>query len=172
MNILFKIKKIVDAMITALAIILMSSIVLFTFAQVILRNFFTIHLTELENIVRSEVLWIAFIGAVLTSLRGRHISIDILPRYLKGKARKVLLIVLDISAMIICFILAWYSIKFIQLEISLGTTIGMNIPAWIPELILPIGFFLLAISFPLKLVKPPEEEQIEKDINTKPVDVR
>lgn len=172
MNILFKIKKIVDAMITALAIILMSSIVLFTFAQVILRNFFTIHLTELENIVRSEVLWIAFIGAVLTSLRGRHISIDILPRYLKGKARKVLLIVLDISAMTICFILAWYSIKFIQLEISLGTTIGMNIQAWIPELILPIGFFLLAISFPLKLVKPPEEEQIEKDINTKPVDVR
>ena len=172
MNILFKIKKIVDAIITALAIILMSSIVLFTFAQVILRNFFTIHLTELENIVRSEVLWIAFIGAVLTSLRGRHISIDILPRYLKGKARKILLIVLDISAMIICFILSWYSIKFIQLEISLGTTVGMNIPAWIPELILPIGFILLAISFPLKLVKPPEEEQIEKDINTKPVDVR
>lgn len=172
MKILLKIKKIIDAIITALSIILMSSIVLFTFAQVILRNFFTIHLTELENIVRSEVLWIAFIGAVLTSLRGRHISIDILPRYLKGKARKILLIILDFSAMIICFILAWYSIKFIQLEISLGTTVGMNIPAWIPELILPIGFILLAISFPLKLVKPPEEEQIEKDINTKPVDVQ
>ncbi|HMA61883.1 MAG TPA: TRAP transporter small permease [bacterium] len=172
MNILIKIKKTVDAIITALAIILMSSIVLFTFAQVILRNFFTIHLTELENIVRSEVLWIAFIGAVLTSLRGRHISIDILPRYLKGKARKILLIILDVSAMIICFILAWYSVKFIQLEISLGTTVGMNIPAWIPELILPIGFILLAISFPLKLVEAPDEEQLEKDINTKPVDVK
>jgi len=157
MKILLKIKKIVNLLITALAIILLSTIVLFTFAQVILRNFFKIHLTEIENIVRSEVLWIAFIGAVLTSLQGRHISIDILPRYLKGKAKKILLVILDLSAMTICLILAWYSIKFIQLEISLGTTVGMSIPAWIPELILPVGFFLLAISFPLKLV---DEEKV------------
>lgn len=167
MKILLKIKKIVDILITTLAIILLSTIVLFTFSQVVLRNFFSIHVTELENIVRSEVLWIALIGAILTSLRGKHISIDILPRYLKGRARKILLIILDVSAMMICFLLAWYSIKFIQLEISLGTTVGMNIPAWIPELILPIGFFLLGVSFPLKLVEEPQESATVQNINTK-----
>ena len=166
MKILQKIKKIVDILVTSLAIILLSSIVLFTFTQVVLRNLFSIHITEIENIVRSEVLWIALIGAILTSLRGRHISIDILPRYLKGKARKILLVTLDLSAMAICFILAWYSIKFIQLEISLGTTVGMNIPAWIPELILPIGFILLGISFPLKLVEEPEAPSVVQNINT------
>ncbi|MCF7886265.1 MAG: TRAP transporter small permease [Candidatus Marinimicrobia bacterium] len=171
MKILVKIKQIIDIMITGLAILLMSTIVLFTFAQVVLRNFLSIHLTELENIVRSEVLWIAFIGAVLTSLRGRHISIDILPRYLKGRAKKILAIVLDLSAMTICLILAWYSTKFIQLEISLGTTVGLNIPAWIPELILPIGFILLALSFPLKLVDLPQENSQIKDINAKRMDI-
>ena len=166
MKILRIIKKIVDIIITSLAIILLSSIVLFTFAQVVLRNFFSIHVTELENIVRSEVLWIALVGAILTSLRGRHISIDILPRYLKGRSKKILLIILDFSAMFICFMLGYYSIKFIQLEISLGTTVGMNIPAWIPELILPIGFFLLGISFPLKLIDEDEKPAPVQNINT------
>jgi len=149
MDILRKIQDIVELIITGVAIFLMATIVLLTFLQIIFRNFLAVSFTQIGEIVRSEILWIAFVGAILTTLQGKHISIDVLPRYLSGKMQDVLKKILNAAAAIICLILFWYSISFIKLEMTMGTTTGPGIPAWILELILPIGFLLLALSFVL-----------------------
>lgn len=147
-----KLRLIVDKIATWLAVGLMLALVTLSFTQVVLRNFFSIGFSAVEEFMRNGVLWIAFIGAVLTTLRGRHISIDILPRYLRGKARKILAWILALLPSIICLVLAYYSILFVKLEIEMNSTIAGFFPAWIIELIIPVGFILLAVSFPLRLL--------------------
>ncbi len=154
-----RIRKIVENTATGLAVFLMLSLILLSFLQVILRNFFSMAFSTVETLIRHEVLWIAFIGAALTTLRGRHISIDILPRYLKGKVKLILQWIISLSATVICLVLCWYSILFIQMEIEFGTKIGDLIPAWIVQIILPLGFLLLALSFPLRTLEGREQKQ-------------
>jgi len=153
---LSKFRLIIEKIITALAVFLMLSLAVMAFIQVILRNFFAIGLNAVDELMRNGVLWIAFIGAALTTLRSRHIAIDILPRLLKGKVRRVLNRILNLTASLICVILGWYAAKFVQLEIDMHSTIAGVIPAWIIEIILPVGFFLLALTFLLRRSDKPQ----------------
>jgi TRAP-type C4-dicarboxylate transport system permease small subunit len=121
------------------------------FSQVIMRNFFGIGINALEEIMRNSVLWIALIGGILTTLRGKHIAIDIVSRILPNRFRPIHNAILNIFASLVCLVLTWLSIQFLQLEIEMGSKIARIIPAWIIEIILPVGFFLLAISFFLKI---------------------
>jgi len=145
-----KIRKIIDIFLTGMAVFLMLSLIVFSFIQVMLRNLFGISMNSADEFMRNGVLWIAFIGAVLTTLRGKHISIDILPRLVTGKGKKILDWTLTISAAMICLVMTFYSVKFIILEIEMKSVIAGFCPAWLIESIIPVGFFLLAISFPLR----------------------
>lgn len=155
-----KIHTILEKTATGMAVFLLLSLVVLSFIQVVLRNLFSMGLNLVEEFMRNGVLWIAFVGAVLTTLRGKHISIDILPRLLKSTSKKILLWILSVLASIICLVLSWLAISFIRLEIETGSTIGGVFPAWIIELIIPIGFILLALSFPLKMLEGNNKEGI------------
>jgi len=78
--------------------------------------------------------------------------LSLLPRLLKGKARLALNRILNLTAGLICLILGWYAWKFILLEIEMHSQIAGVIPAWIVEIILPVGFLLLALTFFLKIL--------------------
>ncbi|MBD3163147.1 MAG: TRAP transporter small permease subunit, partial [Candidatus Eisenbacteria bacterium] len=50
--------------------------------QVVLRNFFQIGLLWIDPLVRTLLLWVAFLGAFAAAGRARHIRIDVLGRLL------------------------------------------------------------------------------------------
>ena len=159
-----KIRRLIEKIASGMAIALLLMLVVLAFIQVILRNLFSIGLNLVEESMRNGVLWIGFIGALLTTLRAKHISIDILPRIVQGRSRRVLDWILAICSSVICLVLGFYSMKFVQLEIETGAQIGGAIPAWTFEIILPLGFLLLAIAFILsivRLVALPEESKSE-----------
>ncbi|RKY54841.1 MAG: TRAP transporter small permease [Candidatus Neomarinimicrobiota bacterium] len=145
-----KIRITIEKITTAMAVFLMLSLVILAFLQVVLRNFFSIGFSAVEEFMRNGVLWIALVGAVLTTFRGKHISVDILLRYLSSTPKKIVTWIITAFASFMCIIMTWYSILFIKMEIESGSVIGGFCPAWIIEIILPVGFLLLAISFPIK----------------------
>lgn len=153
-----KIRIAIEKITTAMAVFIMLSLVMLSFLQVILRNFFSIGFNAVEELMRNGVLWITFIGAILTTLRGKHISIDILLRNLNSTPKKVVSWIISIFASFMCIIMTWYSISFVKLEIETNSIIGGFCPAWIIEIILPVGFLLLAISFPIKLLDNKQSE--------------
>lgn len=159
LSMLNKFRLLIEKCVTALAVVLMLSLAVMAFLQVILRNFFAIGLNIVDELMRNGVLWIALVGAVLTTLRSKHISVDILPRILKGKTRLILNWILNLTSGVICLALSWYAWQFVRLEISMKSVIAGVIPAWTIEIILPVGFFLLALTFPLRLI---ENSQTEK----------
>lgn len=154
-----KIRLFIEKITTWLAVFLMLLLVVLSFSQVVLRNFFATGFNAFEELMRNAVLWIAFIGATLTTLRGKHISIDILPRFAKGRFKIILNWALSITASLICFYMSWLGLQFLKLEIDLTSVIAGSIPAWIIEIIIPVGFLLLAITFPLRVLDSQNDEK-------------
>ena len=154
---LLKFKSILTIFFRWLALLIILSMLLITSGQVILRNFFGINLNRASEIARQEVIWLTFIGAILTTLNSKHIGIDLLSKIITGKSQRILSIVLNISAAIICFIFTYYSINFLKMEIEFAATIANIFPAWIFQIIIPAGFLFMAVAFLLNLVNDKEE---------------
>jgi TRAP-type C4-dicarboxylate transport system permease small subunit len=131
-------------------IVLISVMVVMAFFQVVLRNLFATGLLWGDIFLRHLVLWVGFIGASLATRESKHINIDILSRFLSTSKLPFLRLAIDLITATVCFILARAGYIFIKFEIEAGTTLFKDIPAWIFQIIIPIGFALIGFRFVLK----------------------
>ena len=152
-----KIGNIMEKSFSWFSLFILLVMLLITVAQIILRNFFDINFTLAGEIARQGVIWLTFAGAVLTTLKNKHIAIDLLSRIISQKYKKKLLAILNISAAVICFILTYFSINFLKMEIEFASTIADKIPAWTFQVIIPAGFFFMALAFLLNIFTSEEE---------------
>jgi len=136
-----------------LIIVLLSVMVLFAFSQVILRNVLSTGILWADIFLRHLVLWVGFIGASLATRESKHINIDILTRFVSKSKQPYFKIFIDLISAGVCFVLAKAGYKFLSYEIEAGTTLFNNVPAWIFQLIIPVGFFLIGFRFLLNLIE-------------------
>jgi len=154
---ILKIRRFIEIFFSWFSLIILLSMLLITVSQVILRNLFGISLNLASEIARQEVIWLTFTGGILTTLKNKHIAIDLLSRILSEKYKTILSIILNISAAIICGFLTWFSINFLKMEIEFASTIADKIPSWTFQVIIPVGFFFMALSFLLNIFYQEEE---------------
>lgn len=136
-----------------LIIALLSVMVLFAFFQVILRNVLSTGILWADIFLRHLVLWVGFIGASLATRESKHINIDILTRFVSKSKQVYFKIFIDLISAGVCLVLARAGYKFLSYEIEAGTTLFNDIPAWIFQLIIPVGFFLIGFRFLLNLIE-------------------
>lgn len=132
---------------TILLIIILLSMILLAFLQVILRNFFHTSILWADTLLRHLVLWIGFIGASLATKELRHINIDALSRLLSRTAKKITLIIINLFAGAVCLFLLRAAITFVQSEKQAGSILFAGIPTWIFQIIIVIGFGLMMLRF-------------------------
>lgn len=123
------------------------------FLQIVLRNLFSTGLDWGDSFLRNLVLWIGFIGATLATREGKHINIDIVSRWLPALGRNVISFMTHLFSFSVCCLLTYAALKFIKNEFQMGDRTLLNIPVWIPEMILPITFILMAFRFCLRAWK-------------------
>ncbi|MBN2279971.1 MAG: TRAP transporter small permease subunit [Candidatus Marinimicrobia bacterium] len=133
------------------SLVILSAMLLITITQIFLRNLFGINLTIAGEIARQGVIWLTFTGGILTTLAEKHIAIDIMPRFLKGKVQKILLILTNFTAVMITGFLAYFSVNFLKFEIEFASKIADQFPAWTFQIIIPIGFTFIALAFLLNI---------------------
>lgn len=126
--------------------------VVLSFLQVILRNFFNTGLLWADIFLRHLVLWVGFIGASLATRNDRHINIDLLSRLVSKKYLIPIKITTQLFAIVIGIILARASYLFVMSEKEAGAIVFSNIPSWYIQIILPVGFSLIVIRFLLKIL--------------------
>jgi len=131
----------------ALLITLLLVMMVMAFLQVVLRNVFSSGIIWADILLRHLVLWISFLGAALATSIERHISIDALTRFLSHKARHISKVITNLFAAVICYFMMKASITFVGYEISDGHTVYGQIPSWYAQIIIPVGFGLLAFHF-------------------------
>jgi TRAP-type C4-dicarboxylate transport system permease small subunit len=136
-----------------LIITFLSLMIFVAFLQIVLRNVFSTGLDWGDSFLRNLVLWIGFIGATLATKEGKHINIDIISRWLPSLGRNIVRLITHLFSFSVCCLLTYAALKFIRNEVQMGNRTLLNIPAWIPEMILPMTFGLMTFRFGLRAFK-------------------
>ena len=123
-----------------LLVLLLTAMIGLAGSQILLRNLFDSGIGWADPVLRVLVLWVGMLGAMIATQQDKHIRIDLLTRYLSPTWRERTAHLNHLFSAIVCGLLAWHSGRFVYFEWQDGNTLINNIPVWIAELILPIGY--------------------------------
>jgi C4-dicarboxylate transporter, DctQ subunit len=152
MNIIKKIEDLLIKFELIILIIMLGTMVLLAFLQVVLRNIFSTGFLWADTFLRYLVVWVGFLGASIAAKEEKHINIDALSRFLKPTLQNIASIITNGVAAVVCYYMFTASIQFIQIGIPEGTTLFNNISIIYFIIIIPAGFLLMALHFGLRVV--------------------
>jgi TRAP-type C4-dicarboxylate transport system permease small subunit len=132
---------------TVLVTILLALMILMAFSQIVLRNFFSSGIDWSDALIRYLVVWVTFVGAAIAAKEGKHITFDLLSRWLTDTGTMAIEALSNFFSAGICSLLTVAAAKFIWFEYQMGSTAFLNLPAWVPELIMPVAFGLMSLRF-------------------------
>jgi len=134
--------------------LLLGGLVLLAAAQILMRNLLDAGLPWADPLLRLLVLWLGLAGALAATRENKQIRIDLLSRFLPEWLRSWVDRFTAAFTAIVCGLLAWHGGRLVWLEYQDGTIIAPGIPAWTAELIIPLGFGLMALRFALQSLLP------------------
>jgi TRAP-type C4-dicarboxylate transport system permease small subunit len=135
---------------TALLVVLLGSLIVFSSTQILLRNVFSIGVTWGDGFTRLLVLWIALVGALAASSEGRHITVGALVRWLPPALQSAAAIIADVFAALLAAAFAWFSFVFVRDSWDFQDTLFDGLPAWPFQAIMPAAFGLIALRYLLR----------------------
>jgi len=141
-----------------LVYVMLGMMVFFTFCRIMLRAIYThLHIKWAnilmgnmewsDTLVRLLVLWLSFVGASLLTSDNGHIKIDLFSASKKGKWNSFREMVISLFCIVICVVMLKVCIGYIFLEMEFGGELFLNIPSWIGQIILPVGFGSILFRF-------------------------
>lgn len=142
-KIVLLLQKLEDGILIGLLLLMIFIAVL----QIFLRNLFDSGILWGDPLVRTLVLWIGLIGAMVASRDNHHIRIDLISRYLPGPVKKLAARMISIFTTLVCAMMAYYSLVFVVMEKNTGEPAFAMIPAWLCESILPISFAIISFRY-------------------------
>lgn len=134
---------------SGLLVVLLMSMVLLSAAQILLRNAFDVGFYWSDELLRMLVLWVALAGAVAASRTDKHISINLLDSLLNGRALLAAKCVVHAFSAAICGLVTRVSIAFLATSREYGDVLLGGVPAWMLQLVLPLGFGLICYRYVL-----------------------
>jgi C4-dicarboxylate transporter DctQ subunit len=138
-------------------VVFLSAMVILSFTQVVLRNFFDTGLLWADPIVRHLVIWGGFTAAAIAAAEGRHIGIDALTKFFSPRWKSAAAVFTNLFAVVACWYLSTAAWTFLLAEKEAGDQIVLSIPTWIAILIIPGGYLLMAMHFLIRTVHSAEE---------------
>ncbi len=137
----------------AVLVIILSGMILLAAGQIVARNVSGFGFIWSDELLRMLVLWIAVAGAVAASRTDKNINIAILDRFLPPRLNDIVKIIIDLFTAGICAVVTWYSINFVRTSYEYGDVLLGDVPAWILQLVMPIGFGLISWRYTLFFLK-------------------
>jgi len=124
-----------------------AAIVVFSATQILLRNVFDAGIIWISPLLGVLVLWVGLLGALLATRNRAHIKINILETYLPQKYKLIVQAVSNLFSAVILFVLTFYSIEFVKLDLDTTLVVFGSVPVWVAQIILPATFMLMALRF-------------------------
>jgi TRAP-type C4-dicarboxylate transport system permease small subunit len=122
--------------------------------QVVLRNFFDSGLYWSDSLVRVAVLWVALVGAMVASRDDSHIRIDLVSRLVSPAYKHWVERLTRLFTFIVLCLFTWGSGNFVYYEYVDEAIAFGDVPAWMLEVIMPIGGGVMAVRYLLLAIKP------------------
>ncbi len=129
-------------------IVMMGTMALLVFANVVSRYLFNHSLVWVEELTQYQMIWIAWLGAGLALREGRHVSVDLLEDALPDGARRVLRGAIALTMLGFLLALGWYGMQIVAFTWNQETPM-LGVRTGIPYLGIPIGALLCALHLVL-----------------------
>ncbi len=150
MKLLYKIEKAIYNIELTAIVILLLSLSVFAFSQVVLRNFFSFSIIWMAVYNNMALLVLAMLGASIatTSFERSHINIDLFQGILKFPYNKYLNAVLTFIASMACLMFCSFAAHYVLVTKSVGKIEqAIHTPEWVITLIFPVCFLSMAYKF-------------------------
>lgn len=127
---------------------LMAAMTLLTFMQVVSRYVFNYSFGWVLEATGVMFAWLIFIGMAYGVRVGAHIGVDAVIRMLGRKSARAVATVATVLCLAYALIVVVGSVQYVYKMYVIGIEMqDIPIPSWIPRVILPLGFVLLALRF-------------------------
>ncbi len=152
-SVLGRLEKAGTVLETALLVSILTAMMFVAVGQIVMREAFGAGFGWADELIRLMVLWLALVGSVAACRENRHIRIDALSHVLPEAAVKLIRVLVDVFAAVVCGIIAVQAWRYLQIEIEYEDTVLVDTPAWIAHAIMPAAFALIAYRFAVSAVK-------------------
>lgn len=150
MKVLYKIERVIYNIELTAIVVLLLSLSIFAFSQVVLRNFFSFSIIWMAVYNNMALLVLAMLGASIatSSFERSHINIDLFQGILKFPYNKYLNAVLTFIASLACLMFFSFAVHYVLVTKSVGKIEqAIHTPEWVITLIFPVCFLSMAYKF-------------------------
>jgi len=150
---LFKIMDvIVGAINQTIAVYGMILGVTLAFVNVVLRYCFSVSLPWAAELTQYLFIWSALFGAAYGFRQGAHISVTLLIEKFSPTLRKTCLLFANLLSIAYLLGISYYGFQLVLMLMDFGEiNVDLQVPLWIPQLVVPIAFLLAAYRVAEKL---------------------
>ncbi len=125
--------------------------IIIIFVQVVTRYVFFYSLPWSEELTRYLFIWFVFLSLSVTVRDNLSIRIDLLDQLLKGNAKKIVHLIVDILSFLIVLVFVYSSYKLFQMGLR-SRTPAMRIPFYAIYAIMPVGYLLTAVELLIRII--------------------
>ncbi len=127
---------------------LMAAMTIVTFMQVVARYVFNYSFVWALEVTTVLFAWLIFIGMSYGVRMGSHIGVDALVKSLGPTASRVVGAIAAVLCIVYALIITIGGYQYVRKMYDVGILMqDVPIEQWIPRLVLPLGFALLAFRF-------------------------
>ncbi|QPJ65830.1 MAG: TRAP transporter small permease [Candidatus Nitrohelix vancouverensis] len=134
-------------------LVLLTGMILISFSQVFMRNFFSSGLSWAEILLRHWALWLGLLGASIAAQQSRHLSIAFLSHLLSARKNRILRILVHFGSGIVCAFLTKSAWDFVMFEKEGGSLLIFDIPTWAFQTVIPYAFAVISFRFILHAIE-------------------
>ena len=134
--------RLVEDLVAAAAL---AGMVVLPLLEIAVRRVFGVGVPASGPIVQHLVLWVAFLGGAIAARDGKLLALASGTFIPQGPWRRAAAILSGAVASCIAGLLAWGAVQLVLTERETGSTLGAHIPVWTTQLVLPVGFVLVAL---------------------------
>ena len=141
------------------------------FANVVARYGFNYSITWASELTIYLFLWSMFFGVAYCFKLDGHIAINLLVEKVNKKISKLMMLTTRLVSFVFLIVVSYYGYEYLELVIDLEeTSVDLEIPMWIPYLVIPISFlfaaFRVAEHFFVLLKLPADEIEFTNETTT------
>lgn len=132
----------------AVVVVLMAAMTIVTFMQVVARYVFNYSFVWALELTGVLFAWLIFIGMSYGVRVGAHIGVDIVVKSLGRPAARIVGSLAAALCIVYALIVTWGGYQYVSKMHDVGILMqDMPVQQWIPRLVIPLGFALLAFRF-------------------------
>lgn len=139
--------RVVGHLESGMLVVILAAMVALAAAQIALRNTTGGGIVWADPALRVLVLWIGMVGALAATRDDSHLTVDVVSRLLSPTWKARVRTLTDVVTAVVSGLVAWHAARLMIGDRQYGLIAFGQVPVWVCEAILPVGFGLIAVRY-------------------------